>query len=218
MSLKQEIARYCRKVYEQGFTAATDGNLSVRFSGNITLITRSGISKGDVEEKDIIACDPDGNVVMGNGRASTEIKLHQYIYKKRKEINAVIHCHPVYATAFAVTGKTLDVPVFPEVILTLGRIPLCRYATPSTEALAESLSPYIDYANVFLLENHGAVSVGKNLKEAFYRMEKLEHYAKSLSVAHSLGGVKELSRENLRELYAAAEKVYGIKLHEKNKF
>lgn len=218
MSLRQEIVKYCRKVYAQGLTAATDGNLSVRFSDHLILITRSGISKGDVEEKDIIACDQNGNVVMGSGKASTEFKLHQYIYKKRKDVNAVIHCHPVYASAFSVSGKSLDVPVFPEVVLTLGRIPLCSYETPSSEALADSLSPFAGYANVFLLQNHGAVCVGKNLKEAFYRTEKLEHYAKIMFAAITLGDVRELTRENLNELYAAAEKVYGIKLLDKNKF
>jgi len=218
MSLKTDLKKYSRKVYEHGFTAATDGNLSVRFSENVLQITRSGISKGEVEEKDIIACDPDGNLVMGQGKASTEFRMHRYIYKMRKDVNAVIHCHPLHATAFATTGNTLDIPVFPEVVLTIGRIPLCRYATPSTDELAESLSQYIEFANVFLLENHGAVTVGKNLKEAFYRMEKLEHYAQCLTIARTLGTVKQLSREDLNKLYSAAEKVYGIKLHEKNKF
>jgi len=218
MPSKEELISYCHKVYKEGLVAASDGNLSLRFSDNILLITRSGVSKGDISSEDILACSLDGKKIMGKGNVSTEIKLHLQIYKSRKDVNAVIHFHPVYASAFAVSDYSLDIPVFPEVILTLGRIPLCSYAAPSTNSLAESIIPHIDYANVFLLQNHGAVTVGKSLKEAFYRAEKLEHYAKTLHKAYSLGKIKTLTQNQLDELYNLAEYNYGIKLNLKNKF
>jgi len=218
MLFRKELVSYCHKVYEKGFVAGTDGNLSVRFSENVILITRSAISKGDVTEEDILAGDFKGNPVYGKGKISTEVKIHTEAYKKREDIKAVIHCHPVYATSCATAGLSLDVPVFPEIVLSLGRIPLCEYATPSTPELVESMLPYIEYANVFLLKNHGAVTFGKNLKEAFYRMEKLEHYAKSFFLMSQVGRVDKIPNEKLRELYSLAEKSYGIKLDERNRF
>lgn len=218
MLFRKELVRYCHKVYEKGFVAGTDGNLSVRFSENVVLITRSGISKGDVTEEDILASDFNGNPVYGKGKISTEVKIHIETYKKREDVQAVIHSHPVYATACATAGLSLDVPVFPEIVLSLGRIPVCEYATPSTTGLVESVLQYIEYVNVFLLKNHGAVVFGKNLKEAFYRMEKLEHYAKSIFLMNQIGRIDILSKEKLKELYSLAEKSYGIKLDDRNKY
>ena len=218
MLFRKELVRYSHKVYEKGFVAGTDGNLSIRFSENVVLITRSAISKGDVTEDDILASDFNGNPVYGNGKISTEVKIHIEAYKKREDVKAVIHCHPVYATSCISAGLSLDVPVFPEIVLSLGRIPLCKYATPSTAELVESMLPYIEFANVILLKNHGAVAFGKNLKEAFYRMEKLEHYAKSIFLMHQIGKVERISNEKLKELYSLAEKSYGIKLDKRNMY
>ncbi len=215
---KKELIDTCHRVYEKNFVSGFDGNISVRASKNSFLITRSAVCKGDVGFNDILEIDSNGKIIDGKGKISTEYKIHLFVYKNRPEINAVIHCHPVYTTAFATAGKNLDKPIFPEVVLTIGRIPLCAYATPSTEELHQSMEPFIAYANVFLLENHGAVAIGKSLKEAYYRMEKLEHTAKSVYVAKMLGGEKEIDREKLIQLYSIAEKSYGIKLHPKNKF
>jgi len=218
MQQREELIAFCHKVYEKNFVSAYDGNLSVRTSNGTILITRSVVCKGDVTGKDILEINMNGEIINGTGKISTENKLHLFIYQNRKEVNAVVHAHPVYATAFASARESLDRPIFPEVILTLGRIPLCKYATPSTDELPESLKNHINYANVFLLENHGAVSVGVNLKQAYFRMEKLEHTAKTIFMANKLGGVKEIPKYKLDALYSVAEKSYGIKLDEKNKF
>jgi L-fuculose-phosphate aldolase len=103
------------------------------------------------------------------------------------------------------------------VILTLGKIPICKYATPSTAGIADSLVPFVIYANVFLLSNHGAVAVGESLELAYYRMEKLEHVSKTLFVAESMGKLKKLSGKEINELYSIAEETYGIKVDKKNK-
>lgn len=217
MQVKNELVKYCHKVYSRGLVSATDGNLSARSFENIVYITASGVSKGEVNSDDIISLPLKGNVVKSGKKPSTEYGLHLYIYRTRPDVHAVVHCHPVYATAMS-SSNQLDRPYFPEVILTLGRIPLCRYAAPSTSALYESLAPYIGYVNVFLLENHGAVTVGSSLKEAYHRMEKLEHYAKTLYLARQAGGIRELERAHLNELYSLAESVYGISLHPQNRF
>jgi len=218
MLFRKELVKYCHKVYEKGFVAGTDGNLSIRFSENVVLITRSAISKGDVTEDDILAGDFNGSPVYGKGKISTEVKIHIEAYKKREDVKSVIHCHPVYATSCATAGLSLDMPVFPEIVLSLGRVPLCEYATPSTPGLVESMLPYIEFANVFLLKNHGAVAFGKNLKEAFYRMEKLEHYAKSVFLMNQIGKIERITNEKLKELYSLAEKSYGIKLDKRNMY
>jgi len=215
---REELVKFCHKVYEKEYVSAYDGNLSLRTARGTILITRSAVCKGDVTEDDILEISLKGELVSGSGRMSTENKLHLTIYQQRKDINAVVHAHPIYATAFASTRDSLDRPLFPEVILTLGRIPLCKYATPSTDELPESLKDHIGYANVFLLENHGAVSTGRTIKQAYFRMEKLEHTAKTLFVANKLGGVKDLPRHKLDKLYEIAEQNYGLTLEQKNKY
>ena len=217
MSLKEELVEACHKVYEKGFVVAFDGNLSARIDENRILITRSGINKGDITLQDILTIDNEGNLIEGEGKVSTEAKLHLKVYNSRPEINSVIHCHPIYTTAIAASMEEFPNNIFPEVILTLGKVPICKYATPSTKGLAESLNPYVDFADVMLLSNHGAVAVGENIKSAYYRMEKLEHVSKTISIAKSMGNIKTLSEDEIMELYSIAEDTYGIKVNEKNK-
>jgi L-fuculose-phosphate aldolase len=210
MSQKKELVEICHKVYAKGFVAAYDGNISCRTSNNTVLITRSGICKGDVIEKDIVEVDLNGKVLSGKQKISTEHKIHLYAYKKRKEVNAVVHCHPTYATAFALIGKGLDKYYLPEVFLTMGKIPLCKYATPSTLQVAESLEPYINYSWAMLLQNHGAVALGKNLDDAYFKMEKLEHASKIIFLARLIGKPRELSKKNISDILKIAKSTYGI--------
>jgi L-fuculose-phosphate aldolase len=216
--LKNDLVAYCHRVHQQGFVAATDGNLSVRQPDGTILITVSGRPKGEITVEDIIQCTPAGTPLFVKKKCSTESKLHFHIYRQRPDIGAVLHCHPPAATAFASTGKSLDVPVLPEIVLTIGRIPLCPYATPSTDALPASLDESLSFANVFLLANHGVVTTGKTLSEAYNRMEKLEQYAKFMIYAESLGGPRLLTRTQLDELYRLAPIMYGLNIHEKNRF
>jgi len=217
MSLKEELVKACHNVYKKGYISAYDGNLSARISADRILITPSGKCKGEVEESDLLTIDYEGNLVEGRGKVSTEVKIHLLAYSKRKEINAVVHCHPVYATAFATVGEGFNRAIFPEVALAFGKVPLCRYGTPSTDELSDSLLPYIEFSWAFLLENHGAVTLGKNIKGAYYRMEKLEHAAHTLFVARLLGREKSLPLFKVKQLYSIAESTYGIKLDKRNR-
>jgi len=210
MSPKKKLVEICHKVYAKGFVAAYDGNISFRTSNNSVLITRSGICKGDVTEKDIVEIDLNGKSLSGNKKISTEHKIHLYAYKKRKEINAVVHCHPTYATTFALLGEGLDKHYLPEVFLTIGKVPLCKYATPSTEGVHKSLDPFIKYSWAMLLENHGAVTLGKNLDDAYFKMEKLEHAAKIILLARLIGKPRELSKKNIDDILRIAQNTYGI--------
>lgn len=212
MSHSYDLIEACHKVYDNKFVAAYDGNLSARVSEDRILITPSSKCKGELKEEDLLLIDFQGNLIEGSGKVSTEAKIHLLAYNRREEIKAVVHCHPVHATALAAAGMDMTEPVFPEVILTIGSVPLCKYATPSTNELPESMEPYINFAWAMLFENHGAITFGKTIKEAYFRMEKLEHTAQTLIAAKSLGGAKALSVNNVEKLISIAESVYGIKL------
>lgn len=218
MSGKKELVEICHRVYEKGYVSAYDGNISVATSQNTFLITRSAVRKGDVTEDDILEIDTAGNIINGRGKISTEYKIHLYAYSKRPEVNAVVHCHPLFATAFASLGEGLNGNYFPEVILTLGKVPLCKYATPSTDELPLSMEPYIDHAWGLLLQNHGAVTLGKTLKDAYNKMEKLEHTAQILLMTKLLGGAIELPIEKVKELVKISKQNYNLDVDERNVF
>lgn len=210
MSHKKDIVEICHKLHLKGMVSATDGNVSVRISKDKIICTPTSLPKETVQTKDLITLTLDGEQISGNRKPSTEIKMHLAIYKKRKDVNAVVHAHPVYATAFASSKLALDLPVLPEVILNLGVVPVCEYSTPSTEEVVKSISPFIEKTNLLLLQNHGAVTYGQNLEEAYYLMEKLEHTAKIFSLASYFGGLNTLTKRQLNKLYAVNLKTYKI--------
>ncbi len=218
ISHREELIYYCHKVYEKEFVAAYDGNLSLRIDDERILITPSAKNKGELKESDLIEIDYLGNKISGEGRITTEAKIHLLAYSKRSEVNAVVHAHPIVATAFASVGKGFNEPILPEVILSLGKVPLCKYGTPSTDELPNSMLPYIDFAWAMFLENHGAVTFGKSIKDAYYKMEKLEHAAKTISFARELGTLRKLNNNDLQKLYKAAEETYGISIRKELRF
>jgi L-fuculose-phosphate aldolase len=216
--LKKELVEICHKIHSKGFVSATDGNVSVRIKKNKILCTPTSLPKEKVTEKDLVVLDLNGNVLSGLRKPSTEIKMHLAIYTEREDVNAVIHTHPIYATAFASSKLALDIPFLPEVILNLGLVPVCEYATPSTDEVVKSIFPFIRKTNLLLLQNHGAVTYGKNLEEAFYLLEKLEHTAKIFAVAMSFNGVRPLSKKQLKDLYKVNDTTYKINQNFKIKF
>lgn len=218
MSEIEKLVKVCHKVYEKGFVAASDGNISLITQENTVLITRSGICKGEITEKDILEFDFNGRHLKGEGRITTEFKLHLFAYSKRKDVNAVVHCHPIHATAFSLLGEGLVKHYFPEVILTLGKVHLCKYATPSTNDLPLSLDPFIEYGWAFLLQNHGAMTLGKNVNDAYCKMEKLEHAAETLFKASLMGKPNELSPDDVKRLFEISEETYGITQDPRNVF
>ncbi len=208
-----QLIEICHKVYNKGFVSAYDGNLSVRSASGTILITRSAVCKGDITQDDIIEIDLNGNIISGKGKISTENKIHLFAYSRRDDVNAVIHCHPVFTSAFAVSSDAFPSNIFPETLLTLGKVPVCRYATPSTTQMTDSLEPYINNSRVFILKNHGAVSLGSDIIDAYYKMEKLEHTARILIAASMLGGAKPIPDDKILELINISEEVYGIKIN-----
>lgn len=215
---KKDIVEICHKLHSKGMVSATDGNVSVRISKDKIICTPTTLPKEKVQTRDLITLTLDGEQISGNRKPSTEIKMHLAIYKKRKDVNAVVHAHPVYATAFASSKLALDLPVLPEVILNLGVVPVCEYSTPSTEEVVKSISPFIEKTNLLLLQNHGAVTYGQDLEEAYYLMEKLEHTAKIFSLASYFGGLNTLTKKQLNKLFDVNSKTYKISQSYKIKF
>lgn len=208
-SISTQLIDICHRLAERGMVTATDGNVSARLAGGNILTTRSGINKGMVTERDLVEVTGTGEVVSGQGKPSTELGMHLFIYANRADVAAVVHAHPVYATGFATAGIALDTCLFPEVIVGMGAIPLAPYATPSTHEVAESLAPYVKAADAILLANHGAVTYGTNLPDAYFKMEKLEHAAHITFVAHMLGGARTLTRDSVEKLRNISVQSYG---------
>lgn len=200
MGLKTELAKYSRLTYANRLVAATDGNLSVRTKKNFVISTGANVNKGKLKLSDLVKTDLKGKKKQGSKKVSSEIKLHLYIYNKRKDINAVIHTHPRFATAFAAAGIALDKAVLPEVYMKLKKIPLAKYATPSTDEVADSIEQYVSDHNTILLGNHGLVTFGKTIEEAYYLTEKAEQFAEITFYARMLGGEKQLTKAQLKKL------------------
>ncbi|RKY58435.1 MAG: class II aldolase/adducin family protein, partial [Candidatus Latescibacterota bacterium] len=131
--LRRDIIHVCQRMYQRGYVAANDGNVSARVSEDRILITPSGMSKGFIREDQLILCDMEGKVISGNLKPSSELPMHLMVYRERPDVNAVVHAHPVVATGFAVAGIPLAQCVLPEVVLTVGAVPVAEYGTPSTE-------------------------------------------------------------------------------------
>jgi L-fuculose-phosphate aldolase len=199
----------CHRLCAKGFVSATDGNVSARLSNGNVLTTRTGINKGMVTAQDLVEITPGGEVVAGRSRPSTETGMHQFIYRERLDVAAVVHAHPPYATGFATARQPLEGCLYPEVIVGFGAIPLAEYATPSTSEVADSLRPYVRSADAILLTNHGVVTYGTDVYDAYYKMEKVEHSAQITFIARMLGGEKRLSAGELDRLRQVSVQSYG---------
>jgi L-fuculose-phosphate aldolase len=200
---RKELVRFSKWLSRLGFAPGTSGNLSVRLDQDRLLVTPTGVSKALVRRADMVIVDLQGRLLCGTRRVTSEVGMHLAIYEKRTDVRAVIHSHPPIATAFACSGRALDEMLCQEAVMTVGRIPLAAYATTGTDEVADSLRPYITEHDAILLENHGAVSSGKNLLDAFMKMETIEHLAHVALVAHQLGSARPLRPEQIQELKSA---------------
>ncbi len=193
-SLREAVARVCRRLWERGLIAGPDGNVSVRLDAERLLVTPSGASKCDVAADELLVVAlHDGALLGGAGRASSELAMHLAIYRARPDVGAVVHAHPPTATGFSVAGETLPDGVLPELICQVGAVALVPYFTPGTPAAADVLAPYLADHDAFLLSNHGATTVGPTLGAAHQRMESLEHAARILFTARLIGRVTPLT-------------------------
>ncbi len=201
--IKNEICEIGKRIYNRNMVAANDGNISVKLNDNEFLCTPTGVSKGFMTPDYICKVDRDGKMIEANEgyRPSSEIKMHMRVYKERPDVISVVHAHPMYATAFAIAGIPLTQQIMPEAIITLGAVPIAEYGTPSTDEIPDAVSKYLPYYDAVLLENHGALTYGDSLINAYHKMESVEFYAQLLFLSKQLGGPRELSEAQVQRLY-----------------
>ena len=200
--IKDQICDVCHKMWQLGWVAANDGNVSALLDDNTILTTPTGMSKSFVTPEELIRVDRQGNVLEAAGglRPSSELKMHLRCYDRRDDVRSVIHAHPPGATGFAVAHKAMDMYNMIEDVAAIGAVPLTPYGTPSTMEVPDAIEPYLQEHDVMLLENHGALAVGSDVITAYYRMESLELWAKITINAVILGGSIDISRKNIDKL------------------
>lgn len=203
--LIDELLDVCHRLHSAGMVAANDGNVSAALDDGNLITSVTNVSKGAMTARHVVKVDRQGNLLEDNKKPSSELPMHLAIYRDRPDVRAVVHAHPPYATGFAAAGLALDRCVLPEIVMTLGSIPLAEYGTPSTEEVPEAVSKWIGQSDAVLLANHGAVTVGSSLLDAWYKMERIEHYAKICFMARQLGGERVLTPEEVEKIYRLRE-------------
>lgn len=215
---KNEIIKYGDIIDSKGFSPGTSGNISLRYGDKI-IITASGASNGDLGYEDLVIIDFEGNAIeekkknikassergkcldlCTNIKASSEKFLHIEFYKKRPDINAIIHVHPPFLSSFAAARKALDEPIMAENVYYFGKIPLADYALPSSKKLVDNTAKYFDEYNAVLMANHGFIVGDIDLKQAYLKLELAESYAQVVLNAKLLGGAILLNNKEVKEI------------------
>ncbi|KAA5540445.1 class II aldolase/adducin family protein [Roseiconus nitratireducens] len=198
--IKQDMCDIGRRIYNRQFAAANDGNITVRVSENEVLCTPTLHCKGFLKPEDIATVDMTGKQIAGRKKRSSEALLHLEIYKQRSDIRSVVHCHPPHATAFAIAREPIPQCILPEVEVFLGDVPITKYETPGGQAFADTIIPFVDKTNVMILANHGTVSYGETVEQAYWWTEILDSYCRMLMLAKQLGNVAFLDQQKSQEL------------------
>lgn len=207
IAAENEIIKTGRFLAARNYHAALAGNISFRISEDCILCTRHGADKGGLSPEDIVRCSIDGRKIGGKGEPTSEFSMHRMAYRERPDIRAVIHAHPPAATAFAAASIPLDALMLPEMVVLLGPVALVPYATPGTEELANQLKLYLQNHDGFLLENHGALTVGSDLREAALRMELVEQNAQITVYVRQIGKPFVLASGEMDSLMAIRERI-----------
>ncbi|MCA9522095.1 MAG: class II aldolase/adducin family protein [Myxococcales bacterium] len=198
---KKLLLHYTHRVARNGWVANHDGNLSLRLDGDLLLSTPTAMAKEDVRSDDLLVIDGQGAVVSGKRRVFSEINLHLAAYGARSDVNAVVHAHPPRATALSVAGVTIEKPIIAEAVVSIGdRIPLVPYAMPGTPESARLVEEHLQLSSVLILQNHGVLTVGADLEQAYLRMELVEHLATIYLHALSAGRVNPIPATDVDEL------------------
>ena len=207
---RQAIVRAGKRMYDHGYVVTNDGNISVRISSTEIIVTPTGVSKGFMTPEMMVKMNLDGDVLEAEGtKPSSEVKMHLRVYAEDDSVMAVVHAHPIYATSYAIAGIPLDEPILSEAMLQIGAVPIAKYAKPGTYDVPDGIAPFVKGYGAVLLSNHGALTWGTTLVEAFFRMEVLENYAHIRFVVGLLGGGRGLDVEQVAGL-AGIRKEMGL--------
>lgn len=198
---QEAIVEIGKRMYMKGFVASNDGNISVKVSPTTLWTTPTLVSKGYMTPEMLVKVNIDGEVIYGKNKPSSELKMHLRVYKENSSVLAVTHAHPPVATSFAIAGIELDRAILPEAIVNLGTVPIAPYATPGSQEVPDSIAPFCCSYNAVLLANHGALTWGKDVFEAYYRLESLEYYATVLMyTGNIICKANELSEKQVSKL------------------
>lgn len=208
LEIRKAICEIGRLMHMKNLVAATDGNISVKLGPDRYLCTPSAVSKALMQPNDMIVCDGRGAKLSGQGKVTSEFRTHIACYEERPEINAVVHAHPPKAIGFTLADASMAECVLPEVVCTIGGIPTTEYATPATPEGSEVIRGLIRQCDAVMLDRHGAVTVGRDVYDAYFKMEKIEHAAESILTAHLLGKVRRLDPKEVQKL-ATVRGQYG---------
>ena len=198
--IKEEICDIGRRIYNKGFAAANDGNISYRVDENRVVCTPTQICKGFMKPDDLCVVDMEGNQTAGHRKRTSEILLHLTIMKKRPEVKSVVHCHPPHATAFGIAREAIPQCVLPEVDIFMGDVPIAKYAIPGGQGFADTILPFVDKTNIVVQANHGTVSWGPTVERAYWLTELLDAYCRILLIARDLGKVDYFTKKEAEEL------------------
>ncbi len=198
--LRELICEVGRRMYARNLVAATDGNISVRLGPDRFLCTPSGVSKGFMRRQDLVIADGRGHRIAGENRVTSEFFTHLAAYEERPDIAAVVHAHPPMAVALMIAGRGMTEPVLPEVVMALGAVPTCAYATSGSREGAAVVRELIRTHDAVLLDRHGSLSVGPDLLDAYFKLEKIEHAAQTLWAAQALGTLRVLDASQIARL------------------
>ena len=210
MGVAEDITQFSHLIYQKQYVAAMDGNISVRLPDGNIMCTPTRCNKGFVRPEDMVVIDMRGNKVSGPRKPSSEMAMHLLIYEMRPDVFSVVHAHPPCATAYAAAGIPLNKALISEVVLALGCIPLTEYGTPGTPELSDQMRPFISNFDALLLSNHGVVTYGENLEDAFNRMDTVEHFAKISLYTRILGKERLLSNEDVEKLWIQRQKYFDL--------
>ncbi len=206
--LKELICEIGRRVYNKGFAAANDGNISIRVGENEVLCSPTMICKGFMTPDDICAVDMEGKQIAGKRKRTSEVLLHLEIMRHRPDVKAVVHCHPPHATAFAVAREPIPQCILPEIEVFMGEVPIAPYETPGGQKFAETVTPFVkNGVNTIILTNHGTVTFGPDLEQAYWKTEILDAYCRILLLAKQLGKVTYLNERESVELLDLKKKL-----------
>jgi L-fuculose-phosphate aldolase len=206
--LRKALCNIGALCYQKGFIVGADGNISARLSDGTVLITPAGAMKGFLEPQHIAHIDMQGRVIDDGPRCSTETGIHLVAYQERPDVKALVHAHPPHAVAMTIAGVDLQIPIIPEIVVTIGGIPTTPMATPGTPELPESIRQTIRCSDTLIMKNHGSVCVGANLLDAFKKLDMVEHTAKILWLAHVVrGGLEPLPPDAVAKLLATRQQL-----------
>lgn len=211
METRQELCKYARKTVEQGLVVGPGGNISAR-AGDKMYLSPSGFAIEEIAPEQWVEVDIPSGVITDNGlRPSSEVLMHLYCYRNNPSIGAVVHTHPSACIAFTLVEQELPI-MFPDQAALVGKTAYVPYVLPTTALLADAVAAKVNEASSILLGNHGLVTTGRNLREAYYRTQVVDESCKIYMSARAVGNLKVLTDEEFKEIASLETEDYRIKL------